>query len=420
MAHFRLATQPANSTQYSPDAATSDTTPRFRWSPADGATWYRLWVLRDGESNPRFSDWKTKAQTNCSTGHTTCYLDLPVTLPGGGYRWWVRSARWSGSQWLYGDWVGAKNFYVTTATPGIPVLLTPDAATTDTTPRHTWRARRDATYYRLYILKDGASTPILAQNYSKSAAHCSSGYGNCYIDVPTLSGGGYRWWDKAWNSLGWGSWSSYKRFWVVTALPGTPIPKTPDGVTADTTPRHTWAARRDATWYSLYIRKDGASTPVLFTNYSKSAAHCHSGYGNCYIDVPTLSAGGYRWWVKAWNPIGWGNWSGYKRFWVATTVPGTVTLISPSGAITDTTPTYTWAARRDASWYSLYVRKTVSSVPVLFKNYSADQANCASGFGNCTVTQPVALSSGTWRFWVKGWNPIGWGSWAAPLLFTLP
>ncbi|MCP4021888.1 MAG: serine protease [Desulfobacteraceae bacterium] len=89
-------------------------------------------------------------------------------------------------------------------------------------------------------------------------------------------------------------------------------------------------------------------------------------------------------------------------------IPAKVTLSSPSGTISDSTPAYTWTAASNATWYKLYVwdanhNETISQW------YEA--TNVCSG-GTCTVTPSTTLSAGSYQGYLKSWNDSGsqWGS----------
>ncbi|KAG1654034.1 1,6-anhydro-N-acetylmuramyl-L-alanine amidase AmpD [Nymphon striatum] len=61
------------------------------------------------------------------------------------------------------------------------------------------------------------------------------------------------------------------------------------------------------------------------------------------------------------------------------TTPGAATLVSPSGTITDSTPTYTWNAVSGATYYYLYVNDSTGNVIETW--YTAAAAGCSSGTG---------------------------------------
>ena len=134
-----------------------------------------------------------------------------------------------------------------------------------------------------------------------------------------------------------------------------------------------------------------------------------------------------RWWILAWNKTGPGPWSDGFEFAVAPPAgsavprpgtPGAATLLGPSGTLSSSTPTYTWAAVPGAMWYYLWVDDATG--PRITEWYTAVQAGCAAGTGTCAVTPSVPLASGPGRWWVNAWNTAGFGPWSSASAFTVP
>ena len=61
------------------------------------------------------------------------------------------------------------------------------------------------------------------------------------------------------------------------------------------------------------------------------------------------------------------------------------TLVSPSGNVATTTPTYTWNAVAGAASYELLVQNTAGVA--LDLTVSATAAGCASGPGMCSIAE---------------------------------
>ena len=100
------------------------------------------------------------------------------------------------------------------------------------------------------------------------------------------------------------------------------------------------------------------------------------------------------------------------------TAPGTATLISPSGDITTSTPTYTWTAVPLAAAYLLWVKDT-SATPKIQRWYTAEQAGCASGSGSCSVTPSTELAAGACQWWIQTRNAAGDGPWSSAMSFAV-
>jgi uncharacterized repeat protein (TIGR03803 family) len=95
--------------------------------------------------------------------------------------------------------------------------------------------------------------------------------------------------------------------------------------------------------------------------------------------------------------------------------PPATTLVSPSGGGSLSAPTYTWTMVSAATAYYLWVNNS-SGTPVLQTLYSPS----VCGATTCSVTPAVALSSGTYTWWVETSNPAGYGPWSSPLTFLVP
>ncbi|MEW6400737.1 MAG: serine protease, partial [Chloroflexota bacterium] len=197
----------------------------------------------------------------------------------------------------------------------------------------------------------------------------------------------------------------------------------PSGAIGSTyNPTYTWNAVPTMTWYYLWV--NGPSGNVIHEWFSAEQAGCASGTGTCSV-IPTTPLGGgtHTWWIQTWNPAGFGPWSSGMTFSTTIpTAPGAATLIAPSGAIANYTPSFTWneVVARDgeesaATWYNLYVNGPSGNVI----NRWFEAASICSG-GSCTASPGVTLSGGSYSWWVQTWNSAGYGPWSAAGNFSLP
>ena len=123
----------------------------------------------------------------------------------------------------------------------------------------------------------------------------------------------------------------------------------------------------------------------------------------------------HSWWIQGWSPYGgYSPWSAETQFVIAL-APSAPVQVSPTGAITQTMPTYTWNAATAATYYYVWV-----SGP---SGYVLDQWVAAASVCTgtvCSVTPAVSLSSGIHRWWVQAWNPWGgYSAWTGPMIFTV-
>jgi hypothetical protein len=198
---------------------------------------------------------------------------------------------------------------------------------------------------------------------------------------------------------------------------GPPTLTSPSGSISSSYPTFSWNAVSAATFYYLWAN-DSANAPKFTGWFSASAAGCAAGTGMCTttIDIP-LNAGAGRWWARAWNPTDLlSGWSAPLDFTVQGVVAGT--LISPSGAIATSTPTYQWNAVPGATYYYLWVNDSTAQ-PKITQWFSAATAGCPTGSGTCSATPAVAIAAGAGRWWIRPWNDaLGYGPWSPYLDFT--
>jgi uncharacterized protein (DUF2141 family) len=191
----------------------------------------------------------------------------------------------------------------------------------------------------------------------------------------------------------------------------------PSGAGIEATPIYTWQPVPGATWYELWVNDSGQARKID-TWYTSAGVGCAGGIGTCVVSPSTpLAPGTATWWIQWWgDEIGYGSWSDGMGFTVSQ--PSTMaTLVSPSGATTDTTPTYTWQAVPGMTWYYLWIEH--SSVARIQLWMTKETAGCGSGTGLCSYTPATVLGLGTGIWWVEVWSPAGYGPWSDGKSFTV-
>jgi hypothetical protein len=295
--------------------------------------------------------------------------------------------------------------------PGAATLSSPSGAITDTTPTYTWNVSPDtdtqdpATWYYLWV--NGPAGNVIQQWYQASAI-CNTT--SCSVTSGSApAGGAHTWWVQTWNSAGYGPWSGG----MIFSLPTIPTPGaaglvSPSGAITDTTPDYTWNKVNDATWYYVWV--NGPAGNVIKQWYEASVV---CGASTCSATpATTLSGGAHTWWIQTWNTGGYGPWSAGMNFSIP--LPGAATLVSPSGAISATTPTYTWNKVPDVTWYYLWVNGPSGNA---IKQWYEVSAIC--GASTCSVTPATALIAGAHTWWIQTWNNAGYGAWSSAKNFTV-
>jgi len=387
----------------SPFGEITDTTPAYTWNAVSSSTWYYLWV--NDSTGTRIQQWYRASEAGCASGTGTCSVASGVSLAGGAAKWWIQTWNTAG----YGPWSQSMSFAVL---PPPPVtLVSPSGTITTGTPIYTWNAEQDSSWYFLWV--NDATGNKIQQWYRASEAGCASGTGTCSVQPSTaLVNGAGKWWIQTWSTAGYGPWSQSKSFTVI--LPGTAILISPSGMITDSTPAYTWNAVPGSTWYYLWVNDSTGNRIQQW--YRNSEVGCPSGTGNCSVTPPIeLAAGDGKWWIQTWIDNKGGPWSAARSFTL--TPPGAATLISPTGTITDTTPTYTWNAVPDVTWYYLWVDDATGNQ--IQQWYRAADAGCASGTGTCSVTPTTGLAAGAAKWWIETYSPVGYGPWSAGMAFTV-
>jgi hypothetical protein len=84
-------------------------------------------------------------------------------------------------------------------------------------------------------------------------------------------------------------------------------------------------------------------------------------------------------------------------------------LILPWGQTFTTTPTYTWYAVPDATWYHLWVSTSTGTLGERW--YTAAEVGCPSGTGTCSLSPGAVLAPGTYTWWIQAWYNA-YGPWS--------
>jgi hypothetical protein len=200
--------------------------------------------------------------------------------------------------------------------------------------------------------------------------------------------------------------------------PGAAALVSPSGTTPTTMPTYTWNAVASAASYLLWVNDNGAVAGKIAQWLGPGTVGCASGTGTCsYTPGTALAPGAGRWWIQTWNAAGYGPWSAPMDFTVA---PRAATLVSPSGSIGTTMPTYTWNAVPEAASYYLWVNDS-SGAGRITQWIGPGTAGCGAGTGMCAFTPPTNLATGAAAWWIQTWSPsLGYGPWSASLNFTVP
>ncbi len=273
------------------------------------------------------------------------------------------------------------------------VLLVLDAVPrfpTDTTPTFTWNDV-GADRYEVWL---GQVSPI------SSRLQIPSRYvtGTSYTSNAELTTGVYRFWVRVNNTNGTpGPWSTPQ---VIGYRPQVSSPVS-DVFTQR--PTFTWEAIPDVEEYEIWI---ATRTGRIVRNGI---------FDTSYTPNQDLPAGAIRWWIRGLDNDMPGGSIAVDTPWslvTELTVGGRTQVLSPTGTISDTTPTFSWQAIDGSSRYILFVQDRSSGNVVIREN----------SVTTTTFTPSTTLTSGNFRVWVKAIDSSGSfnsGTWSQPVDFTV-
>jgi uncharacterized delta-60 repeat protein len=376
-----------------PTGTVNDSTPTFTFDSSEGGSTFDCRV-DDNTFSP------------CSSPYTTS------TLSDGPHTFEVLATDAAGNA---DPSPASRGFTVDTApvvVPGPTSPVSPVGSIATATPTFSWSAVSVAAYYALSITDANTAAAILTW-YTPAQAGCASGVGACRVAAPrALLAGLVSWKVITWNPSGYGPWSSTATAVVDLADASvlSPVLLGPSGATATHTPSYTWTTVLGAIWYQLSVSVQDMFGLVTVREFWYTPAQACASSSCAVTPDVVLPTGWAQWKVKAWRTSGGGVWSAAVSFDTADVAPGKATLVSPVAPVTTTTPSFTWNAVLDTSYYLLRVtdRDNIS----VERWYRPGNAGCPVGTGLCAVSPGVSIKAGAASWKVLTWNASGYGPWS--------
>jgi Bacterial Ig domain/Calx-beta domain/Nidogen-like len=385
-----------------PVGGVSVTPPTFAWRAIRGADSYVLHVSGPaGDTDLAYESGRVCVGRICSA-------TVPVLSTLGAYRWSVEGtsdAGASASSATASFRLGSR----VAVLPGTPLASALSPAVGDVTPSYSWSAAAGATAYFLRV--DGPDANRISTWYPASV--CSGGVCTARPRAP-LGAGSYSLQVLARTRTAFGAWSAPAAFVVDPGVqpPDAPAVLGPAGLVQAATPTYTWSRVPGAASYRLWI--EGPSGVVLDASYNADDV-CVA--DTCSVVPDTaLESGPHALWVQAASVADVSPWSDVALFAIenGASLPGPVSPTAPSGVVSDSSPTYSWAALATANGYRLVVEGEAGVV--LDETYTVAEA-CEAGA--CAVTPQATLADGDYSWSVQALNQAGAGPDSFAFTFTV-
>jgi len=348
---------PANG-MISPDPA-----PSLSWNTVQYGTSYRIQV----DDNSTFSSPVFDSTTASSNQSTTPLAD-------GAYYWRVCAIN---AAHTAGPWSTPWRFTVQQPLAGIPDLVSPDDASTDTTgtPLFSWSSTANAASYQIQIDKNaGFSSPDLDSTITDTN-----------LTPPTaLTDGVYSWRLRAINPYGTPSGWSAVRTITIDVPPAAPDLKKPDDTAISTVakPTFSWETVANGVNYQIQVDNNGDFSSPEFDDTAVTTARAPA------LDLPD---GLYSWRVRAINVNGTpGDWSVVRTILIDLP-PTAPNLQGPDDGSTDTTgtPTFAWDTTANGSTYQIQVDNNA--------DFSSPEFDDTASSASRTPSSPLANGTYSWR-----------------------
>lgn len=285
-----------------------------------------------------------------------------------------------------------------------PVGTAPLGTINSSSPTFTWNAVPGATWYYLWVGR-GDGLHMLDQWYDGFYI-CTGGTCSVTPDLALLPGW-HQWWVQAWSlENGYSVWSAAHDFELPPVTVNTIAPV---GAITEPIPSFSWNHIPGMTWYYVWV--SGPGGVHILDQWNEAINLCAAGVCTLSPNIP-LQGGTHRWWVQAWNPItGYTAWNSETIFALPFVAP---TPLAPLGTINTGAPTFTWSQLTGAAWYYLWVSSDSGHVIDQWYQLSV------CGGGTCSVTPPLSLPAGNYRWWIQAWSPEdGYSPWSAESNFSV-
>jgi len=281
--------------------------------------------------------------------------------------------------------------------PSVPTLIAPanGATVPTTTVNFSWQPSAYAASYQIQIATDNGFTNIV---YDQTTTNTN------YTQVFTTPGTHY-WRVRGINGFGNGVWSTVRSVTVTALPPATPVLIAPINASSvlGRTVNFSWEASVGATSYQIQIATDNVFTNILHDHIVTTTSRTQ------LLTTPPMT---FYWRVRAKNINGDSAWT-TRQFSVDVSLPGAVTLISPTNGTGTGQPvtTFSWNSATKTTQYRIEISTNNNFTNILHSHTTATAVT--------TYNYTFIISTATYYWRVRAINPNGNGSWSPVWVLTI-
>ncbi len=184
------------------------------------------------------------------------------------------------------------------------------AAGTDYVSKFQWVAQPGATWYHVFVSTPDYSTVFIDKWYTANQV-CSGNICTTTDDIWLVGSGEFSWWMTYWSdAVGDDYINLYSNtsFTITMPQPGTVVTANHNAGVI------TWIATLNTLWYHVWVGP-ADHTMTSYTNWLNAANICAGGI--CSVNIGSLDANTYEFWLQGWNPAEVRDWYMVTDFTVA-------------------------------------------------------------------------------------------------------
>ncbi len=197
-------------------------------------------------------------------------------------------------------------------------------------------------------------------------------------------------------------------------LPGQANLLTPSGTVTGSSPLFSWNELTKALSYTLQVKSLDSDQNIALGTYPLAEILCSEGVCSLPLELE-LPEGSYMWRLRAENQNGQGTWSDSMNFEMG--LRRHPNLLTPSGAITDSSPLFSWNELTKALSYTLHVKSLDSDQIIALATYPLAEILC--GEGVCSLSLELELLEGAYMWRLRAENQNGQGPWSDSMNFEV-